>query len=82
MNKIFLNRYRLLIPALQTASIFSIFIAIVPRVLFYDFPVSVAEEFAYFVKIYALSVCVIMTALAAPIMLYKLFLNIRMQAGT
>jgi len=64
--------------AMQLASILSLFMYALPRILFYDFPVSWYEEVLYFAKIYSCSLFIITSATGGPALLYRYILKLRL----
>jgi hypothetical protein len=78
--KQFLLRHRknMLLQAVSSASILSLFVYAVLRCLFYEFPMTWDEEILFFLKTFLSSCFVISTATAGSAWFYRIFQQMKL----
>jgi TRAP-type C4-dicarboxylate transport system permease small subunit len=71
--KKFIARHKnhLLLQAFSSSTVISVFVYIVTRILFYEFPMSWMEEIVFFLKITLTSCCIIATATGGSVWFYR-----------
>jgi hypothetical protein len=78
MRQFFLrHRKNMLLRALYSGSILSLFIYAILRVLSYDFPMTWTEEITFFLKTFLCGCFLIATATGGSAWMYKLFLKMK-----
>lgn len=63
--------------ALQSGSVLSLLLYAIIRGLFYEFPMTWAEESLFFIKVFLSSACLIAGTTGSVALLYRLVLKIR-----
>jgi len=71
------HKDHLMIQAISNGSIVSIFVYIIIRILFYEFPMSWTEEISFFIKISLASCLMITVATVGTAWLYRGLVKIR-----